>query len=162
MNGILIGAIMGIGGTIAMDFWAWALTRFADQPAPNWAMPGRWLAYVFKGRVFHDSISAASPVQGELRLGWVFHYAVGLIYGVIFIALAGTPWLAEPAFLPLWVFSLLTIAAGWFLLHPGMGLGWAASKTPNPWKTRIMGLLAHTAFALGMWIVAVSPLVSNS
>jgi hypothetical protein len=52
------------------------------------------------------------------------------------------------------VFSVLTIAAGWFVLQPGMGLGWAAAKTPAPWKARGFGLLAHTVFGLGMWAVA--------
>ena len=154
MELLLIGALMGIGGTAAMDVWAWGLSRFAGQAFPNWAMPGRWLAHAVRGRVWHDDIGASAVVEGELRLGWAFHYGVGLIYGVIFLLLAGAGWLAVPAFLPLWLFSLATIAAGWFLLQPGMGLGWAAAKTPNPWKARIMGLVAHTAFALGMWGVA--------
>ncbi len=61
-------------------------------------------------------------------------------------------WVEDPSFLPLWAFSLATIAAGWFLLQPGMGLGWAASRTPSPWKVRVMGLVAHTVFAVGMWV----------
>lgn len=155
MELILTGALMGIGGTVAMDVWAWVLSRYADQPFPNWAMPGRWLAHVFRGRVWHDDIGQAAPVSGELGLGWVFHYGVGIAYGVIFVLLAGGEWLANPQFVPLWGFSILTIAAGWFLLQPGMGMGWAAAKTPNPNKVRAMGLIAHTCFALGMWAVAV-------
>lgn len=154
MELLVIGALMGIGGTAAMDVWAWGLSRFAGQPSPNWAMPGRWLAHVFRGQLWHADIGASAAVDGELRLGWVFHYGVGLIYGVVFVMLAGAGWLASPSFLPLWLFSVATIAAGWFLLHPGMGLGWAAAKTPNPAKTRVMGLVAHTMFALGMWLVA--------
>lgn len=46
--------------------------------------------------------------------------------------------------------------AGWFLLQPGMGLGWAAAKTPKPWKGRGLGLVAHTLFAVGMWGGAVA------
>ena len=153
METLLIGVLMGIGGTAAMDVWAWALSRFAGQAFPNWAMPGRWLAHALRGHVWHESIGSSEPVSGELGLGWAFHYGVGIIYGVIFVLLAGSEWLAEPVFFPLWVFSILTIAAGWFLLQPGMGLGWAAAKTPAPWKARIMGLIAHTVFALGMWAV---------
>ena len=63
-------------------------------------------------------------------------------------------WLAAPTFLPVWIFALITIAAGWFLLQPGMGLGWAAARTANPGKARIMGLIAHTVFGLGMWAAA--------
>ena len=155
MELVLIGVLMGIGGTAAMDLWAWLLSKVAGQPFPNWAMPGRWLAHVGQGRLWHHDIAEAKEISGELALGWAFHYGVGILYGVIFVLLAGAEWLANPVFLPLWIFSLLTIAAGWFLLQPGMGLGWAAANTPKPWKARVMGLLAHTAFALGMWAVVV-------
>ena len=137
-----------------MDLWALVLTRVFGQPFPNWAMPGRWFAHLFRGTVFHDQIADSSPVAGELQLGWAFHYAVGILYGVVFAVLAGPDWLAAPTFLPVWIFSLVTIAAGWFLLQPGMGLGWAASKTPNPMKVRALGLVAHTVFGIGMWIGA--------
>ena len=152
----ITGILMGLAGTVAMDIWAWLLARFAIAPFPNWAMPGRWLAHTVKGRVFHEDIGAATPVRGELALGWLLHYGVGVIYGVVFAHLAGVVWVAKPDFLTVWVFSLITIAAGWFLLQPGMGLGWAASKTPNPWKVRGMGLIAHTVFATGMWLVALA------
>ncbi|MGR3515413.1 MAG: DUF2938 family protein [Paracoccaceae bacterium] len=49
----------------------------------------------------------------------------------------------------------MTIAAGWFLLQRGMGLGWAGSRTPSPLRVRVMGLVAHTVFAVGMWVPAV-------
>ena len=68
----------------------------------------------------------------------------------------GPDWVEAPAFLPLWGFSIVTIAAGWFLLQPGMGLGWAASQTPSPWKVRGMGLIAHSWFGLGMWLAALA------
>ena len=153
---ILIGFLMGLGGTLAMDVWAWILARLNIAPFPNWAMPGRWLGHVGRGKVFHDDIGAAPPVSHELALGWLLHYGVGILYGAVFIVLVGGDWMANPTFLPVWVYSLITIAAGWFLLQPGMGLGWAASKTPNPWKVRGLGLVAHTVFALGMWAVALA------
>ena len=77
-----------------------------------------------------------------------------IMEGVVFIALIGADWLRDPSFLPVWVFSVATIAAGWFLLHPGLGLGIALSKTPNPHFGRAMGLLGHTVFGLGMCCTA--------
>lgn len=156
MDVIWSGILMGLGGTIAMDLWALALNRFSGQPMPNWGNVGRWLGHVPRGTVFHDDIGAAAPLPQELALGWVAHYGVGVVYGVVWALIAGPAWLAAPTFGPVWIFALLTIAAGWFLLQPGMGLGWAASNTPNPWKVRGMGLLAHTAFGLGMWAAALA------
>lgn len=147
---------MGLAGTLAMDIWAWVLSKSGAAPFPNWAMPGRWLGHVLRGQVFHDDIGAAERVERELALGWALHYGVGVLYGVIWVLLAGRDWLASPTFVPLWVFSILTIAAGWFLLLPGMGLGWAAAKTDRPWVARGMGLVAHTVFAVGMFLPVIS------
>ena len=151
MEVITTGVVMGVLATAAMDLWALALHRFAGQPLPNWAMPGRWAAHVLRGRVFHPAIADAAPVAGELQIGWAFHYAVGIAYGIALALIMGPAWLAAPTFLPAWIFSILMVGFGWFLLQPGMGLGWAASRTPNPWKVRGLNLAAHTIFALGLW-----------
>jgi hypothetical protein len=137
-----------------MDIWAEVLSRVPGQGRPNWANVGRWFAHLSRGKLFHDDINRAQAVRGELPLGWAVHYGVGIIYGVIFALIAGASWLAAPGFLPVWIFGIVTIAAGWFLLQPGMGLGWALSKTDAAWSGRVKGLIAHTVFALGMWIVA--------
>ncbi|MCV2876848.1 DUF2938 domain-containing protein [Rhodobacteraceae bacterium XHP0102] len=151
MSVIGIGVLMGLGGTLAMDIWAVILTRMAGVPAPNWGNVGRWVAHLGRGTVFHSDISKSAAVTQERLIGWLFHYAVGAIYGALFLGIMGQSWLEDTPFLPLWIFSILTIGAGWFLLHPGLGLGWALSKTATPWKARGLGLLAHTMFAFGMW-----------
>lgn len=156
MNLILAGAVMGLGATVLMDLWTLFLWRAAGLPLPNWAMVGRWVAHLGRGRVFHDAIADAEPVPGELRIGWLFHYAVGLVYGVAFVLLAGPDWLAAPSLFPAWAFGIVTIAAGWFLLHPGLGLGWALAATPAPWKARGLGLAGHTVFGAGLWAVALA------
>jgi len=115
---------------------------------------GRWFRHLRDGAVFHDDIALASPYAGELRLGWIGHYAVGAIYGLAFALLAGTGWLAEPRLLPAWLFGLATLAFGWFLLQPGMGLGWAASRTARPGKVRLLNLVSHSVFGLGLYLSA--------
>lgn len=145
------GAIIGIGATILLDLWAVLLWKAFGQGAPNWAMPGRWFWHLQYGKVFHDDIGKAAPYANEQALGWFFHYAVGLIYGVILALIVGHGWFAVPTFLPAWIWGIVTVAGGWFLLQPGLGLGWAASKTPNPTKGRILNLVGHTVFALGLY-----------
>ena len=127
--------------------------------------PGGRFALLPGGRVGPFAPGGRFGVRPGRPEGIIGVFAAPLLHGglshlgsnsvPLFVLLAGAEWLANPTFLPLWIFALLTIAAGWFLLQPGMGLGWAAANTPSPWKVRIMGLLAHTAFALGMWAVVV-------
>jgi hypothetical protein len=148
------GVIIGAGATVAMDLWAIVLNTFFGQPKANWAPVGRWFYHLKNGKVFHHSIADAVPYRHELALGWVSHYAVGILYGVILVLITGPAWLAEPTVLPAWIWGIVTVAAGWFLLQPGLGIGWAASKTPNPNKVRVMNLIAHTVFGLGLWLTA--------
>jgi hypothetical protein len=153
---ILAGAAIGIGGTVAMDIWALLLWNWFGQNAPNWAPVGRWAGHLMRGTVFHDAIAEAAPVRREQALGWFVHYAVGIVYGIALAMFMGRDWLAAPTFLPALVWGLLTVSAGWFLLQPGLGLGWAASRTPNPFRVRLMNLVGHTVFALGMWATALA------
>ena len=143
--------VIGVGGTAAMDVWAIVLNRVLGIPKPNWALAGRWFCNVAQGRVFHDDIGAAAPWRNELAIGWAGHYAVGILYGGILLLVAGPGWAAAPTFLPAWILGMVTIGAGWFLMQPGMGAGWAASKRPNPMQVRLLNIVAHTVFAAGMY-----------
>lgn len=145
------GALVGAGATILMDIWAVILWKVFGQSAPNWAPVGRWFWHLRRGVVFHDEISRSEPYRHEQALGWISHYAVGIVYGIVLAVFMGGSWLAAPTFLPAWIWGILTVGAGWFLLQPGLGIGWAASKTPNPSKVRALNLISHTVFALGLF-----------
>lgn len=142
---------IGIGATVLMDLWAILLNKAFGQARPNWAPVGRWVWHLREGQVFHDDIGQAAPYRHELALGWAFHYLVGIVYGIILVAVAGAGWLAAPTFLPAFILGIVTVGAGWFLLAPGMGAGWAASKRPNPMQIRAFNLVSHTIFALGLY-----------
>jgi hypothetical protein len=144
--------MLGIGATVLFDLWQWAVARALGQPAPNLAPMGRWFWHLREGRVFHADIGRAEPYVHERALGWIGHYVVGAIYGVAFALLAGPGWLAAPSLLPAVVFGLATLAFGWFLLQPGMGLGWAAARTPDPARVRLLNLAGHTVFGVGLWL----------
>ncbi len=145
---------VGIGATALMDLWAVALNRLLGIGLPNWAMVGRWFAHVPHGTLFHKDIARAAPARNELAIGWLAHYATGIAYAAALVLVMGTGWLAAPTFLPAFVLGMLTIGAGWFLLQPGMGAGWAASRKPNPWQVRLLNLLAHAVFGSGLFSTA--------
>lgn len=151
---LALGAFIGIGGTIAMDLWALLLNRIAGEGLPNWALVGRCFKQLSAGQVLHEDIAEAESYAHEIRLGWAIHYAVGIIYGMIFTLFMGEMWLSSPTFIPAWIFGIVTVGAGWFLLQPLLGLGMAASKTDNPFRVRAMNLAARTVFALGIWAAA--------
>jgi len=150
--GLLVkGVVVGFGATVLMDLWAILLWKAFGQSRPNWAPVGRWFWHLKNGVVFHDDIGKAEPYAHELALGWLSHYAVGILYGVILALIVGDGWFAAPTFLPAWILGIVTVGAGWFLLQPGLGIGVAASKLPNANKVRVLNLVSHTVFALGLF-----------
>jgi hypothetical protein len=147
----LKGVVIGIGATALMDVWAIFLWKAMRQSRPNWAPVGRWFWHLKNGTVFHDDIGRAEIYVNELALGWIGHYAVGILYGVVLALIVGPGWFEAPTFLPALVLGIVTVGAGWFLLQPGLGIGVAASKLPNANQVRILNIAGHVVFAIGLW-----------
>ena len=156
MEFIIRSLVIGIGATALFDLWGLALHLAFGLPAPAWGMGGRWFAHVARGQVWHADIARSPAVAGEAAIGWIGHYAVGVVYAAALLAIWGLGWATAPTLAPALIVGVVTISAGWFLMSPGMGGGIAASKAPNPTKARAMGLLAHVVFGLGLYLSALA------
>ncbi len=143
--------LLGIAATALIDIWAQILKAAFKIPSANWALVGRWFWHLGQGKVFHDDIGKAAPYEHELMLGWIGHYVVGILFAAILLVLAGPAWWSAPTFLPAWILGIVTIGCGWFLLQPGMGAGWAASKRANAVQIRCLNFVSHTIFAIGLY-----------
>ena len=155
MQALWIDALaIGVGATAVMDVWAVALKRFWCIPSLNYAMVGRWLGHLPRGTFSHTAIGQAAPVRDEAVLGWTAHYAIGVLFAAVLLALAGQEWVEAPTFAPALLAGVLSVAAPFCILQPGMGAGLAASKTPHPSAARVRSLMAHTAFGIGLYLAA--------
>ena len=142
---------IGIVATALLDLWALFLNRAFGIPLANWAAIGRWFAYLPRGRFMHDTIADTPPVPGELAIGWIMHYLIGALFAGIVLLLWGLDWARNPTLLPALIVGVVTVGCGWFILQPGMGAGIAASKRPNANRLRLMNIIGHTVFAVGLW-----------
>jgi len=86
---LIKAALVGIGGTIVLDLWALFTARVMGLPAANWAMVGRWFGNMPRGRFVQETMTKAKPVKGELAIGWIAHYAIGIGYGLLLPAFWG-------------------------------------------------------------------------
>jgi hypothetical protein len=153
-NGLLLQVVLiGVGATAVMDGWLMVLKRLGI-PTLNFAMLGRWVGRLFAGQFAHAAIGKAQPVTGELALGWLFHYATGIVFAGVLVALQGAAWLAAPTMLPAVAVGLATVAAPLFVMQPAMGAGFASSKTPTPLKNCLRSVANHTVFGLGLYLSA--------
>ncbi|WP_193163466.1 DUF2938 domain-containing protein [Microbulbifer hainanensis] len=146
--------LIGAGATLLMDGWALLLRRCFAVPSLDWSLVGRWIGHLPQGRVAHGHIGMATPVRGEAALGWLFHYAVGIALAALLLVLSGPGWALQPTLVPALLFGVLTVAAPFLILQPGMGAGIAAAKTPQPSRARLRSVATHTVFGLGLYLSA--------
>lgn len=146
----LSATAVGIGATLAMDLWAILQKRVFGISGLDYRFVGRWIGHFPKGTFTHDAIGKASPVPSEVALGWTAHYATGILFAGLLLAIWPT-WLENPTLLPALLVGIGSIVAPWFVMQPAFGLGIAASRTPKPWTARGRSLMTHTVFACGLF-----------
>lgn len=150
---VLRGVFIGAGATLTIDAWA-ALLRRLGVPSLKFALLGRWVGHLLRGRLMHENISKASPVRGELLLGWLSHYAIGIGFAGVLLATFGLGWARHPTLGPALLVGVATVVAPWFVLQPAFGAGIASSKTATPVLNALKSLLTHTVFGLGLFAAA--------
>jgi len=144
--------IIGIGATAVMDLWGVVRRPLLGIPAPNYALVGRWIAWMACGRFRHDSIAKAPAVRGEHLIGWLVHYGVGIAFAAVLLGIAGVSWVRQPTLLPALLVGIGSVAAPFLVMQPGMGAGIAASHTANPAAARWQSLTTHTVFGFGLYL----------
>jgi hypothetical protein len=153
---LLVSVILGIGGAALMDLWGVVARRILGVQGLDYALLGRWIAHMPRGRFFHERIAAAEAVGGERVLGWMAHYAIGVGFAVPLVMLWGSEWVRHPTLLPPMLIGMATIAAPWLVMQPAMGAGVAASRTPKPWAARLRNLVTHAVYGLGLYVTAMA------
>jgi uncharacterized membrane protein YagU involved in acid resistance len=144
---------LGIGATLIMDLWLLILKKF-NIPTLNFALLGRWVSWILHGKIQHQSIAQSPEIRHEYLLGWIAHYSVGVIFSFGFILMVGQNWFAQPQFLSALFFGIITVLIPFLIMQPAMGLGIAASKTPQPFINRIKSLINHSIFGCGLFLTA--------
>ena len=151
----ILGAIaIGIGATLAMDLWNLFLKRTFSIPSLNYCLLGRWLRHMPEGTFRHASIAAAPAKPLECTVGRIAHYTIGVVLALVFVAFTSGDWLARTTVLPALLYGIGTVVFPFFIMQPSLGLGVAASRTPNPTQARLKSLVTHTVFGLGLYVCA--------
>jgi uncharacterized membrane protein YagU involved in acid resistance len=151
---VLAAIAIGIGATLAIDLWNLFLKRTFSIPSLSYCLLGRWLRHMLRGTLRHASITTAPQQPLECAVGWMAHYAIGIVFALVFIGLTSGEWLARPTVLPALLYGIGTVVFPFFVMQPSLGLGVAASRTPNPTQARLKSLATHIVFGVGLYICA--------
>jgi len=146
--------MMGIFATLATDLWLRLLQTITGLAPANWGLVGRWVAWMPHGVFVHRPITATAPVRGERAIGWAFHYAVGIGYAALYLAIVRLGLGSGPTLISAVVFALALLVVPWFLMQPALGLGFMAARAPRPGATRAINISAHVVFGIGLYLGA--------
>ncbi len=152
---VLRAILIGVGATLVMDAWAFLLRQFG-VPSLNFALLGRWIGHLPRGRWMHESIAKAPPVRGELPLGWCAHYSIGIAFSALLLSTFGLTWARSPSLFPALLVGVLTVSAPLLVLQPALGAGIASSKTAAPVFNSLKSLVTHTVYGLGLYLAALA------
>jgi len=147
--------VVGIIATLTTDLWLWLL-QIVGVPPANWALVGRWMAWMPRGVFVHRPIAVTPSIRGELAIGWGFHYAVGIAYAALYLAISRLLLASGPTLISAMVFAIALLVVPWFVMQPALGLGFFAAKTPHPNVTRIISISGHAAFGVGLYLGSIS------
>lgn len=145
--------LIGVAATAVLDLWLFALKRLGVSTG-SFALVGRWMAHMARGRFTHASIARSEPISNELAIGWATHYAVGIAFAALLVALQGVGWLQQPTIVPALLTGVATVVMPLFVMQPAMGAGLAASKTPSPLKNSARSVANHAVFGGGLYLAA--------
>lgn len=146
-------ALIGAGATALMDAWLMLLRRLGVRTL-DFALVGRWAGHLLRGTLVHPAIARAQPITGELALGWLIHYAVGVAFAGLLVGSQGVAWMQQPSVLPALAVGVGTVVMPLFVMQPAMGAGFAGSRTPAPLKNSLRSLANHAVFGLGLYLAA--------
>lgn len=144
--------LIGTGATALTDLWAIVRRWISGVAPPDYALVGRWLGWMPRGRFRHESIATSAPVRRERLIGWTAHYLIGVAFASVLLALWGLDWARHPTPGPALIVGVGSVAAPLLLLQPGMGAGIAARRTPHPAAARLRSLVMHVVFGIGLYL----------
>ncbi|MGB0870228.1 MAG: DUF2938 domain-containing protein [Flavobacteriales bacterium] len=153
MNSVLQAIFIGTGATLFMDFYALIL-KFFNVKTLDYRFVGRWIGHFPKGKFFHNKIFESPAVNNETLLGWVAHYLIGITFAFVLVFVFGKKWIESPTLTPALMIGIITIVGPFLLMQPAFGFGIAGSNFPDPNKARLMSLITHSIFGIGLYISA--------
>lgn len=154
MNYVIKIIGIGIGATLTVDIWIYFLGLF-NIKSLDYRFVGRWISNFPMGKVFHKNIMQTEPVKGELFIGWLAHYLIGINFTILLFLFYGKEWIDNPDIYSAVVFGIITVVAPLFIMQPAFGFGIASSNLPKPNIRRLKSLFTHLIYGIGLYITAI-------
>ncbi len=148
---LINGIISGIVATIFFDiFQIVALFAYGAKKS-NWALIGRYFIGITRMQFIQNNLINENEEKNELIIGYLLHYIIGAIFGVIYIVV-NYIFYDSPSFYLAISIGFITVLFGWCIIMPfAFNAGFFASKMEDQKKILLQNLLAHYFFGTGLF-----------
>lgn len=152
MDLIVMGVIGGVSGTLVMDVLNQLLSRAGMLMKIDIEMIGRMAAGWLRGRFSYQHPDEIKTVTGEILLGYITHYAIGISLALVYVL--GWYLLIGGNASPSWaiVYGLATTVGAYLLILPGIGLGVFGRLSPEGIRVPLSSLINHLFYGMGIAI----------
>ena len=116
-------------------------------------MIGRWAGGLARGRWRRADVTIEPALRGEVGLGFLTHYATGIILTQAFLLLPrrGN---GRRSFAAATAFGIGTAVFPLLVMFPSMGYGWFGLRSGDAARLDRIMLLGHAAFGVGIGLGA--------
>ena len=111
------GIISGLLATILFDLYNYSLNFAYGIDKPKWNLLGRYFLGYKENKFIRKNLIEDEEIENELLWGYIFHYIIGLIYGIVFVILNFLLFDYPSIFLA-YIFGFITVIGGWCFLMP--------------------------------------------
>tara|TARA_X000000368_G_C22966802_1_gene683545 strand:- start:102 stop:575 length:474 start_codon:yes stop_codon:yes gene_type:complete len=149
---VLSGFVSGLIATIIFDIFNFSLNLAYGVDKPKWNLLGRYFLGYKNGHFIRKSLKDDYEIEGEFFWGYIFHYTIGVIFGLIYVFL-NYLFFDYPSILVAYLFGFITVLCSWCFLMPfAYNLGFFASKSHRRFEILTQNLIAHFVFGTGLFI----------
>ena len=140
----------GIFSTVGMDVLLYLRHKLLRQPWFDYRVFGLAL---LKTTLPHGLKHTHANTTASL-LGWGLHYVIGVLLAVCAVYLAALLGLNTLSLVFCLLYGMATVVLPFCSMQPLLGLGFAASKTAQPWRNRGKSVFTHALFGLSLYLTA--------
>ena len=149
---IIDGIISGIVATMLFDAFQISLSYAYNINKSRWDLVGRYF-FGFVDKIYiREDLESDKPVKNELLIGYIAHYLIGIIYGIIYVTI-NILFFNEPSLILAILFGFITVLGGWCIMMPyAFNLGFFASKKEERFQILTQNLIVHFIFGIGLYM----------
>ena len=84
---LIEGIFSGIIATMMFDLFQISLSYSYNINKSKWELLGRYILFFKEKKYFHENLENEDSLNNELIIGYIAHYIIGSLFGILYVTL---------------------------------------------------------------------------